>query len=371
LASVPLRVGITGTRGKSSVTRLIAAILSEAGFRVLAKTTGSKPVLIFPDAEEKEISRRGTPSIIEGKKILKIASSLQARALVSELMSISPECGFVESRQMLKPQILAITNVRLDHLALMGSSKQSVARSLASSIPQNATVFVPEEEFFPVFEETASRLNSKVVQVPRESSEQDFRAEGKSTWFEFEENIRLALAVAEFLGIEKEKVLRGLKKVNPDFGSLKVWTAELGSPPRRFYLASGFAANDPQSTRLVLSSLMRRISLEEKEIIGLLNLRQDRGDRTIQWLQALKQGVFPELKRLFFVGGHALALRRRLKKTSKIESSVIKEKEPQKIMEKISAMAKGETVLFGMGNMGGAGKELVNYWEDIGKAYDL
>jgi poly-gamma-glutamate synthase PgsB/CapB len=371
LGSVPLRICITGTRGKSSVTRLIAAILRETGFRVLAKTTGSKPVLIFPDAEEKEISRRGIPSIVEGKKILKIASNLQAQALVSELMSISPECGFVESRQMLKPQILAITNVRLDHLAQMGSSRESVARSLASSIPQNATVFIPEEEFFPVFEEAASRLNSKVIKVPRESSEQDFRAEGKSTWFEFEENIRLALAVADFIGIEKEKVLRGLKEVNPDFGSLKVWTAELGTPPRRFYLASGFAANDPQSTRLVLSNLMKRISLKEKEIIGLLNLRQDRGDRTIQWLQALKQEIFPEFKRLLFVGGHALALKSRLKKTSKIESSVIKEKEPQKIMEKISAMAKGETVLFGMGNMGGAGKELVHYWEDVGKPYDL
>lgn len=371
MGSVPLRIGITGTRGKSSVTRLIAAILREAGFRVLAKTTGSKPVLIFPDAEEKEISRRGAPSVLEGKKILKRASNLQVQALVSELMSISPECGFVESRQMIKPQILVITNVRLDHLAQMGSSRESVARSLASSIPQNATIFIPEEEFFPVFEQTASKLNSKVIQVPRESSEQYFQAEGKSTWLEFKENICLALAVADFLGIEKEKALRGLKKVHPDFGSLKVWTAQLGTPPCRFYLASGFAANDPQSTRLVLSRVMKRVNLEGKEVVGLLNFRQDRGDRTIQWLQVLNQGIFPEIKRLLLVGGHALALKHRLKKTSKIELSVIKEKEPQKIMEKISAMAKGETVLFGMGNMGGAGKGLVNYWEDIGKPYDL
>lgn len=328
-------------------------------------------MLIFPDAEEKEISRRGSPSIIEGKKILKIASKLQVQALVSELMSISPECGFVESRQMLKPQILVITNIRLDHLAQMGSSREIIARSLASSIPQNAAVFVPEEEFFPVFEQAASKLNSKVVQLPRKSYEKDFRAEGKSTEFKFEENTRLALAVADFLGIEKEKALRALEKVKPDFGSLRVWTAELGTPPCRFYLASSFAANDPQSTRLVLSRVMKRINLEGKEVIGLLNLRQDRGDRTIQWLQALKQGIFPEFKKLLLVGGHALALRRRLKKTSKIESSVIKEKEPQKIMEEISAQAKRDTVLFGMGNMGGVGKELVHYWEDIGKPYDL
>ncbi len=371
MQSVPLRIGVTGTRGKSSVTRLIAAILKEAGFKVLAKTTGSKPVLIFPDAEEKEIRRRGTPSILEGKKILSIASKLQVQALVVELMSISPESSFVESRQVLKPKVLVLTNVRLDHLAQMGSTRQSVARSLASSIPEQATVFVPEEEFFPIFEEAASKLNSKVIRVPRESPWKGIKIEEKSSWLEFEENVCLALAVAEFLGIEKEKALRALKKVNPDFGSLKIWTADLGFPPRRFYLASAFAANDPQSTRFVLSRVMKRINLEDKELIGLLNFRQDRGDRTIQWSQALKQGFFPEFKELIFVGGHALALRSRLKKTLKIETSVIKEKEPQKIMEKISAKVKGETILFGMGNMGGAGKELVRYWENIGKTYDL
>jgi len=286
-------------------------------------------------------------------------------------MSISPESSFVESVQIFKPQILAMTNVRLDHLAQMGPLAESVARSLASSIPEKATVFVPEEEFFPVFEEIADKQNSKVIKVPRESSEQDFYKGGRSPWLEFRENIRLALAVADFLGIEKEKAVRGLIKANPDFGSLKVWTAELGTPPRRFFLASAFAANDPQSTRLVLSSLMKRIDLKEKDIIGLLNLRRDRGDRTIQWLQALKQGIFPEFKRLLFVGGHARALRKRLQKTLKVELSVIKEKEPQKIMDKISAMAKGETFLIGMGNMGGTGKELVHYWEDIGRPYDL
>ena len=48
---VPLRVCITGTRGKSSVTRLTAAALRSSGLRVAAKTTGSRPMLIFPGGE--------------------------------------------------------------------------------------------------------------------------------------------------------------------------------------------------------------------------------------------------------------------------------------------------------------------------------
>ncbi|MBA7703298.1 hypothetical protein ES703_112080 [subsurface metagenome] len=40
-------------------------------------------------------------------------------------------------------------------------------------------------------------------------------------------------------------------------------------------------------------------------------------------------------------------------------------------MEEIYDTVKGEAVLVGMGNMGGLGKELVEYWENIGKSYDF
>jgi len=40
LARIPVRVHVNGTRGKSSVTRLIAAGLRSTGRRVFAKTTG-------------------------------------------------------------------------------------------------------------------------------------------------------------------------------------------------------------------------------------------------------------------------------------------------------------------------------------------
>ncbi len=371
IRKISLRICVTGTRGKSSVTRLIAASLREAGFAVLARTTGSKSAVIFPDGKEEEIKRRGSPSILEGKKILKKGADLQAQFLVLELMSIQPECGYYESVQMFKPQILVITNARLDHLAQMGTSREDIARSFASSIPEEATVFVPQQEFFSVFKEVAERMNSTIIQVPGDSFSEYLQSKSDLPSFELEENILLALAVTEFLGMDKKAAVRGMAKARPDFGSLKIWTADLGSPPQSWHLVSSFAANDPESTKLVLSRFLKKKPFNGKKMIGLLSLRRDRGDRTLQWLKALKEGAFPEIQRFFFVGDHAHALKSRLKLTKEKKLFVSKSLKPQKIMEEISETVKEEALLIGMGNMGGVGKEIVGYWEKIGKPYDF
>ncbi|MCL4278741.1 MAG: poly-gamma-glutamate synthase PgsB, partial [Ignavibacteriaceae bacterium] len=39
--SIPIRVHINGTRGKSSVTRLIGAALRESGIKTITKVTGT------------------------------------------------------------------------------------------------------------------------------------------------------------------------------------------------------------------------------------------------------------------------------------------------------------------------------------------
>jgi poly-gamma-glutamate synthase PgsB/CapB len=368
---IPLKICVTGTRGKSSVSRLIYASLREAGFKVLARTTGSKPVIIYPDGGEKEIKRKGLPSILEGKRVLKIAEQLQVEALVWELMGIHPESGYTESIKMLTPHILVITNVRLDHLAQMGSSKGEIASCFASYIPGGSTVFVPREEFFPVFQKTAERMRAKLIKVPEDVCEGYLDAEKKLPCFEFKENIRLALAVSHFLGIDENDALQGMAKMHPDFGSLKVWTLDFGSPLNRWYLVNGFAANDPVSTRKVLFHLYEKKLLKREKVIGLLNLRRDRGDRTIQWLNALNEGKFPELQKLFLIGEHACALRRKLKILPDRSLFVLKQKTPQTIMEKISEVEKDNAVLVGMGNIAGIGGDLVNYWKNVGSPYDL
>src|SRR2546426_6775143 len=73
LARIPVRVHVNGTRGKSSVTRLIAAGLRASGSRVFAKTTGTLARMILPDGSERDVYRVGRPNIIEQTRIVRRA----------------------------------------------------------------------------------------------------------------------------------------------------------------------------------------------------------------------------------------------------------------------------------------------------------
>ncbi|MEI6357494.1 MAG: poly-gamma-glutamate synthase PgsB, partial [Verrucomicrobiota bacterium] len=86
LRRIPVRVHVNGTRGKTSVTRMIAACLRRAGVRTLAKTTGGRAVLVLPDGREEEIRRLAPPNVLEQMKVVRRAASLGARALVVECM---------------------------------------------------------------------------------------------------------------------------------------------------------------------------------------------------------------------------------------------------------------------------------------------
>jgi len=61
LRSIPVRIHVNGTRGKSSITRLIAAGLRAGERRVVAKTTGTKPRIILEDGREIPIDVLGRP----------------------------------------------------------------------------------------------------------------------------------------------------------------------------------------------------------------------------------------------------------------------------------------------------------------------
>jgi poly-gamma-glutamate synthase PgsB/CapB len=339
---------------------LIAGALKEGGYPVLAKTTGSKPVLILPDGREEEIIRRSPPTVLEQKRVLKTAAAIGSRALVAELMSIRPENLAVESRRIFRPHILVVTNVRLDHREEMGWTKPEIARSLASAIPPEAMVFVSGDEGYPELDRAVAAAGARINRVGRAAS---------SSFFEEDE--ALAEAVATHLGVPSAMARRGFASARPDFGSLQAWEAELGSPPVPWILVSAFAANEPESSERVLAQFREKVIREGRPLIGVLNFRPDRGDRTLQWLDAQKKGFFAGFRRVYIVGAHVHALGIRKRRGERQAFTPLTGRSASKLTRRIAALEAAPSVLVGLGNMGGIGSALVEHWQGIGRAYAL
>ncbi len=362
---------MTGTRGKSGVTRLVAAGLRESGRRVVAKTTGSAPTLILPDGSEEMIERPGAPSIREQVRLLERAAALGAEVLVTELMSIGGECLSAESRGIVRPGLLALTNVRLDHVEATGGTKEAIARTLAAAIPEGAVVFVPAEEVRPVFGETAARRRSRLVEVGDAALGAEDLPFG-----EFEPNLRLALAVLAHAGADRAAALRGIRRARPDAGGLKIWRAAFGAPPRASFLVSAFAANDPESSAAAMERVDRLLPPAGRPRAGLLCLREDRGDRTLQWARAAADGFFDGFASVAVVGPPAPAARRIFRRALggrfgrfSFDPAPDTRAMTARLVASAAAGAatgSGEPVVFGLGNFVGWGERFVRSWSEAG-----
>ena len=163
--AIPLRVAVTGTRGKTSVVRLLAAVLRADGREVLAKTTGSEAAYLLPDGTEQEIRRRGAPSIIEQKGLLRRGARLGVDAVVAEIMSVHAEKHRVEAHTILQPHLVLVTNFRVDHPAAQGETPAEVARVLSLDVPAGARVFILQEEWEPAFGEALGRTEAEILNI--------------------------------------------------------------------------------------------------------------------------------------------------------------------------------------------------------------
>ena len=146
LNSIPLRIHVNGTRGKSSVTRLVAAGLREGGLKTFAKTTGTAPRVIDPEGKDRIIHRLRLPSIGEQVRLLGYFASEKPDAVVMECMAVQPQYQWIAEHQMIKSHIGVITNVRPDHLEEMGPTEEDVAHSLCNTVPNKAVLITAEDQ---------------------------------------------------------------------------------------------------------------------------------------------------------------------------------------------------------------------------------
>jgi poly-gamma-glutamate synthase PgsB/CapB len=358
LGRIPIRVQVNGTRGKSSVTRLIAAGLRGGGIKTVAKVTGTKPRFIVGDAEEYPVRRLGRANIVEDLRIVRLAHERGAEALVIECMALVPQYQKTENRVIVRPTHGVITNVRADHLDVMGPTVDDVGRALSLTVPRTGRLFTAERGPQLATLRAAAGVGVEVtVTDPASVSDGEMGGFG---YIEHKENVALALAVCSSAGVERESALAGMRRSLPDSGVMRI--IDVTDRGKTIELVNTLAANDPDS----IAMLWRMMEPRMADRVLLVNCRRDRVDRSRQ-LAELVAGwsarhivVTGGLTRIFVNRAQEQGVRRERM------TDLGEDRPPAEVYERVHALAAEQTLLFATGNTVGYGDSLIAYFTERG-----
>lgn len=355
LAKIPLRIHVNGSRGKSSVTRLIAAGLRAGGVRTIAKTTGTRPRFIYDDGTEAPVARAGDANIIEQVRIVRRAAQLGAEAIVVECMAIKPELQALLENRIIRSTHSVITNVRSDHLAEMGPTLADVARSLGQTIARDGRCFTAERDYLDALCEQARERGADVSVALSQSIGDSVL--GRFSYVEHAENVALALAVCTAIGVDWSVALTGMVEATPDPGVMRIY--RVSSDGREIVFINGLAVNDPDSYALAWERLTPRLP-RDRRVLGLAVCRPDRIERSQQLGELLATRLPVDA---CVVAGKATAPFLRRFRSANASGRNVLDMEgatPEEIYTTILTYS-GEAplVVFGVGNIVGLGEEIV------------
>lgn len=292
-------VYVNGTRGKSTVTRMIAAGLTAGGHRILCKTTGTLPIAIHPDGRQELIERNAPANIREQVTYLHKAAKEKADVLVIECMALQPEYQRVSGRNMLRCDVGVITNARLDHMDVMGESREEVLDCLMEMLPKNGRIFTAERDFSDRLSARAQKLHS-ILTVSDPASIGDIPG---AMDLDFPENVALALDVCVGLGVDRLTAWEGVRSFVRDPFALSMFGGE------NLTFVNALSANDVSSTRMIYE----RTRGAGEELIVLINNRADRPARALDMVRLCRE---LEPREIWLLGDEQRALSRRCRRAA-------------------------------------------------------
>lgn len=363
IKKLAIRVNVNGIRGKSTATRLITAILDEAGYKTMGKTTGTAAKKIFPYRKE-EIPIQRKPqgaNIKEQLEIIKEAAKYDIEALVCECMAVKPEYQVTYQQQMFKSNVYVIVNVLEDHLDQMGPTTKEIAYTFAKSIPYNGYLITVPSPFTDYFQQIANERNTQMILADNSLISEEYLKQ--FDYVLFPDNVSLALAVAHALNVPNDVAFKGMLKAAPDPGALKVKHIE--NSKVNFTFVNAFAANEPASSLNIWEYIKNSPDIPSDDPVVLFNGRVDRGDRT----ELFAREFFPEIENatIISMGQAVQRIGYYYDKGfySHAKKYVNKENEkPVNIMRDILPLLNGR-VLLTVGNIHGDAEELLDIIEGL------
>ncbi|NLL35954.1 MAG: hypothetical protein GX256_00350 [Fretibacterium sp.] len=270
LSLVPIRILVTGTRGKSSLVRLLHAGLCASGLRSYARITGVLPRELSPSGSR--TIHRSAPAHV--REMLWWLAQLpeDADALVMENSAVAPDLQ-AAAGAWLRPTLLVWTTLRPDHEEAWGAGYEGAARALLSGVPRGVPVVGGPEIGRPELRELLAGLGCPLHVQPPLPVGRSYR----------EENLALALRALELSGLPSERLEAArpaMEGLRPDIADFRV------EGDGDDLLAVAFSANDVKSTK----RLFEETGWSPEETTLLYHHRSDRAARLrafLPWLDSI------------------------------------------------------------------------------------
>lgn len=290
LQSIEVRVHVNGIRGKSTVTRLVGSVLRSSGKQTLGKTTGTTASLITSDQDETIIKRK-KPNINEQVNLLSQVEGYDA--IVFECMAINPLYQRYSNDNVIQPTIGIVTNIREDHMGVMGDTLDDICEVFCYSIPYGG-IFITSEDnpaYLERFQQVCEVRKSEFYAV----SEADVSTSEMIgfTHFEYRSNVAIALKIADLFGVDRAQALGNMKQSKADPGAFELERYELATTqeePIQLKWANLFAINDKESFILTVTQLYGMF-LEDYTTVVILNNRIDRPERVMLFFEIVAKDL--------------------------------------------------------------------------------
>lgn len=298
---IPLVVGGWGTRGKSGVERLKAALFESLGHGMLSKSTGCEAMFLHVDhfgkTQEMFLFRPYDKATIwEHHSLILLAERLNCSIFLWECMGLTPAYVEILQHSWSRDDVSTITNTYPDHEDIQGPAGYDIPLVMTCFIPFKGKVITTEEQMLPILSEDAAKKNTYFQQLGW--LEAGLLTPDILQRFPYEEhpyNIALVAALAEGLGIPRELALKEMAdRVIPDIGVLKAFpVADIEG--RQLEFVNGMSANE----RFATLSNWQRMGFEtgaegpdpEVWLITLINNRADRISRSQMFGSILARDV--------------------------------------------------------------------------------
>jgi hypothetical protein len=268
------RVLVTGSRGKSSIVRLLHTAMNALGLDTYARITGVVPRELGPHGV-RTISRAAGAHVEEMRWWLR-GIPVSAGGIVLENSAISAEFQSLAGR-WLRPDVSVLSNTLPDHQELWGTDSASAAEVLVAGIPENTRLVLPSSLASDGY--LIALLKHRQCQLifssPCNEAGEGYRAV----------NTGLAVTTMECLELATAPVLEAMLEMPADRYDFHV--ARCGGAQ----LAMAFSVNDINSTQ----KLFRSLQWPENETRLIYNHRADRPGRFQSFIEWLSQAHWREV----------------------------------------------------------------------------